>query len=336
MDLPPVADDWAIQAFTQGLNPRSSLASQQLKQNLVEYPTGITDRPFEGREAPRLSGYNFNVDAASIVSAIGRIKETKWPRPLQSDPAQIYPNLMCMYHGTHGHRTKDCRQLREEVARNKDANKQAKLEEPQHVINMIIGGVDVPQGSIIKRTKISITREKRTRDYVSEGTILFNDEDAEGIVQPLNNVLETFDILKKYNIKMNPEKCAFGVGLGKFLGFMVSKRGIEINPDKIKTIEDITVVENVKAVQNLTGRIAALGRFISRSSDKSHWFFSLLKKKNNFSWTPKFQKVLEELKWYLSSPPMLHTPKADEQLYLYLVVSEVAVSGVFVREEEAT
>ncbi|XP_019258056.1 PREDICTED: uncharacterized protein LOC109236338 [Nicotiana attenuata] len=145
---------------------------------------------------------------------------------------------------------------------------------------------------------------------------------------------ETFDILRKYNMKLNSEKCAFRVGSGKFLGFMVSDRGIEINPDKIKAIEDITIVEHVKAFQRLTGRIAALGRFITRSSDKSQWFFSLLKKKNSFSWTPECQQALEELKRYLSSPSLWYTLKADEQLYLYLAVSEAAISGVLVREEE--
>ncbi|XP_070043087.1 uncharacterized protein [Nicotiana tomentosiformis] len=121
MEMPPDADDWDVHAFTQGLNPRSSLASQQLKQNLVEYPAvtwaDVHNRPLEGREAPSLLEYNFNVDATSIVSAIGRIKETKWPRPLQSDPTQRDPNLMCKYHGTHGHMTEDYLQLREEVAR---------------------------------------------------------------------------------------------------------------------------------------------------------------------------------------------------------------------------
>nr|XP_009779612.1 PREDICTED: uncharacterized protein LOC104228774 [Nicotiana sylvestris] len=107
---------------------------------------------------------------------------------------------------------------------------------------------------------------------------------------------------------------------------MVSNRGIEFNPDKIKAIEDITVVESIKAIQRLTERMAALGRLISRSSDQSHRFFSLLKKKNNFTWTPECQQ-LEELKRYLSSSPLLHTPKVDESLYLYLVVSKVTVSS---------
>nr|XP_009761108.1 PREDICTED: uncharacterized protein LOC104213323 [Nicotiana sylvestris] len=66
-------------------------------------------------EAPRLSEYNFSVDASGIVSAIGRIKDTRWPKPIQIDHFQRNPNLMCKYHGTHGHRTEDCRQLREEM-----------------------------------------------------------------------------------------------------------------------------------------------------------------------------------------------------------------------------
>ncbi|XP_019251290.1 PREDICTED: uncharacterized protein LOC109230222 [Nicotiana attenuata] len=106
-------------------------------------------------------------------------------------------------------------------------------------------------------------------------------------------------------------------------------------PDR-KAIEEITVVNNVKAVQRLTGRIAALGRFISRSSDKSHRFFALLRRKRNFEWTPECQDAMEELKRYLSSPPLLHTPKEDEMLYLYLAISEIAVSGVLVREDQGT
>nr|XP_009796402.1 PREDICTED: uncharacterized protein LOC104242986 [Nicotiana sylvestris] len=75
------------------------------------------DKPFGAREAPRLSKYNFSVDTASIVFAIRCIKDAKWPRPLQSEPTQRDPNLMCKYHDTHGHRTEYYRQLREEVAR---------------------------------------------------------------------------------------------------------------------------------------------------------------------------------------------------------------------------
>nr|XP_009800156.1 PREDICTED: uncharacterized protein LOC104246109 [Nicotiana sylvestris] len=115
----------------------------------------------------------------------------------------------------------------------------------------------------------------------------------------------------------------FRVSSGKFLGFMVLNRGIEINTDKIKAIEDIAIVDSVKNVQRLTWLIAALGRFISRSSDRSHKFFSLLEKRSDFAWTPECQHALEELKRY-PSPPLLYTPKADEKLYLYLAVSNIA------------
>ncbi|XP_070041246.1 uncharacterized protein [Nicotiana tomentosiformis] len=74
------------------------------------------DRPIGSMKALRLSEYNFNIDTTAIVSAIRRIKDTKWLRPIQCDLAKMDPNLICKYHGTHGHKTKDCSQLREEVA----------------------------------------------------------------------------------------------------------------------------------------------------------------------------------------------------------------------------
>ncbi|XP_070015799.1 uncharacterized protein [Nicotiana sylvestris] len=79
--------------------------------------------------------------------------------------------------------------------------------------------------------------------------------------------------------ELNPEKCAFGIASGKFLGFLVSNRGIEVNPVQIKAIEEIPdLLSNKKEVQRLTGRIVALGRFISKSSEKCFKFFSALKK----------------------------------------------------------
>nr|XP_009769972.1 PREDICTED: uncharacterized protein LOC104220739 [Nicotiana sylvestris] len=74
------------------------------------------DKHVVSKEAPRLSEYNFSIDASGIVSVIGRIKDTRWPRPMQINPAQRNPNQMCKYHGTHGHRTEDCRQLMKELA----------------------------------------------------------------------------------------------------------------------------------------------------------------------------------------------------------------------------
>ncbi|XP_070046701.1 uncharacterized protein [Nicotiana tomentosiformis] len=82
-----------------------------------------------------------------------------------------------------------------------DSNKNTEQEEPQHIINMIIGGVDIPQGPMLKLTKVSIRREKWTRDYVPEGALSFKDEDTKGIVQPHNNALIISVLINKSRIK---------------------------------------------------------------------------------------------------------------------------------------
>lgn len=89
----------------------------------------------------------------------------------------------------------------------------------------------------------------------------------------LEDLRETFNTLRSYNMKLNPGKCAFGVMAGKFLGFMVSQRGIEANPDKIQAIIEMTPPKNVKEVQSLNGKIAALNKFVSRATDKCLPFF---------------------------------------------------------------
>ena len=82
------------------------------------------------------------------------------------------------------------------------------------------------------------------------------------------HLAQAFQILKKYNMKLNPAKCAFGVSAEKFLGFIVNNRGIEANPDKIKVVLDMLPPSNIKEVQRLMGRIDALSRFLSKASDK--------------------------------------------------------------------
>ena len=96
---------------------------------------------------------------------------------------------------------------------------------------------------------------------------------------------EVFQILRKYNMKLNPSKCAFGVSAGKFLGFIVNHRGVEANPDKIKVVLDMPPPSGIKEVQRLTGRIVALIRFVFRESDKCQPFFQVLKKA--FQWDTK-------------------------------------------------
>ena len=129
----------------------------------------------------------------------------------------------------------------------------------------------------------------------------------------LDDLKETFATLKKYKMRLNPSKCVFGVASGKFLGFMVSQRGIEANPEKVRAIIDMTSYRTVKEVQKLTGRIAALNRFVSRATDKCLPFFMTLKQA--FAWTDECEAAFQELKCYLSSPPLLSPSKEGEDLY---------------------
>ena len=132
----------------------------------------------------------------------------------------------------------------------------------------------------------------------------------------INHLFEAFQILRNYNMKLNPAKCAFGVSAGKFLGFIVNHRGIEANPDKIKVVLDMPSPSGIKEVQRLTGRVTALSRFVSRASDKCQPFFQVLKKA--FQWDEKCEEAFVALKVYLSSPPVLVSPVEGELLTLYL------------------
>ena len=146
------------------------------------------------------------------------------------------------------------------------------------------------------------------------------------------HLAEAFQILKAYNMKLNPSKCTFGVLAGEFLGFIVNNQGIEANPDKIKVVLDMSSPSNIKEVQRLTGRIAALSCFVSRASDKCQPFFQVLKKA--FQWDAHCEEAFAALKTYLSSPPILVSPSEGELLTLYLAVSDFSTSTVLIRDKD--
>jgi len=150
----------------------------------------------------------------------------------------------------------------------------------------------------------------------------------------ISHLRECFEILNKYDMKLNPAKCTFGVPSGEFLGYLVTERGIEANPKQIATFLEMPSPKTTREVQRLTGRIAALNRFISRSTDKCLPFYKLLKNNKKFLWDEKCEEAFKQLKAYLSEPPILSKPVVGEPLYLYLAVSAAAVSGVLVREEQ--
>ena len=140
-----------------------------------------------------------------------------------------------------------------------------------------------------------------------------------------------FSILREYRLRLNASKCSFGVESGKFLGYIVTHRGIEVSPDQIKAINSLQAPRNPKEVQKLTGMIAALNWFISRSADRCRPFYLLMNKWKGFEWSEDCVLALQQLKEYLSQPPIMSSPEVDEVLLAYIAVASYAVSLVLIR-----
>jgi len=145
---------------------------------------------------------------------------------------------------------------------------------------------------------------------------------------------ELFATIAKYRLKLNPEKCVFGVEAGKFLGFMPTERGIEVNPDKCATIIAMRSPTSVKEVYQLTGRMVALSRFVSAGGEKGHPYFQCLKRNSHFAWTDECEAAFLKLKEYLATPPVLCKPRAGVPLRLYFAVTEWAINSVMVQEQD--
>nr|KYP50293.1 Transposon Ty3-I Gag-Pol polyprotein [Cajanus cajan] len=111
----------------------------------------------------------------------------------------------------------------------------------------------------------------------------------------LEDLMAVFDEVRRYHMRLNPAKCTFGVAGRKFLGFMLSKRGIEANPDKCQAIVNMRSPCNVKEVQRLAGRIASLARFLPCMAEKSRPIMTLLKKARKFQWTEECEASFQKL-----------------------------------------
>ena len=121
---------------------------------------------------------------------------------------------------------------------------------------------------------------KNIEIYIDD-MVMKSKEESERI-KDLGNI---FAILREHKLQLNASKCSFGIGSGKFLGYMVTHWGIEVNLDQIKAIDNLQPPQNPKEVQRLTGMTASLNRFISRSVDRCRPFFQLLNKWKGFQWT---------------------------------------------------
>ncbi|CAL1368987.1 unnamed protein product [Linum trigynum] len=155
-----------------------------------------------------------------------------------------------------------------------------------------------------------------------------------GVGAHLEDLREMLNTMRLYDLRLNPKKCVFGATAGKFLGFMLTQRGIEANPRQIDAILQMPPPTKGREVQVLAGRIAALNRFIARAGDRCAPFFATLKGAcKTFEWTHDCERAFEELKNYLVNPQILSAPENNEVLYLYFAVSPKAVSAVLVQKD---
>ena len=145
---------------------------------------------------------------------------------------------------------------------------------------------------------------------------------------------KVFERLKKYRLRLNPSKCIFGASSGKLLGFMVSNRGIEIDPEKIKAIRDLAPPRTPKEVRSFMGRVNFVARFISNLTQTCDPIFKLLRKNVYFQWTDQCQDAFDKIKTYLLSPPVLVPPIPGKPLVLYLTVLDQSLGAMLAQHDD--
>jgi len=148
--------------------------------------------------------------------------------------------------------------------------------------------------------------------------------------QHAQDLSTVFSALRQYNLRLNPDKCIFGVDRGKFLGFMLTQRGIEANPEKCNAIIEIRSPTSVKKVQRLTGRLTTISRFLPKLVEQIQPIIQLLKKSAKFTWNDDCEQIFQKLKTTLTSPLILHKPDTHQPLLVYITATDHTVNAVLV------
>jgi hypothetical protein len=149
----------------------------------------------------------------------------------------------------------------------------------------------------------------------------------------LEDLHQVFEWTRKFRLKMNPKKCAFGVSAGQFLGFLVHEWGIEIGLKSQEAGRTMVPPTMKRELQQLIGMIYFIRRFISNLSGRIELFMDLVKIKadEEFRWGVEQQWVFKEIKEYLAWPPMLVPPQQDRPFYIYLSVGDTSIASVVVQ-----
>ncbi|GAU49857.1 hypothetical protein TSUD_374390 [Trifolium subterraneum] len=147
-------------------------------------------------------------------------------------------------------------------------------------------------------------------------------------------LLKMFQRLRKYRLRLNPNKCTFGVRSGKLLGFIVSQKGIEVDPDKVRAIREMPAPQTEKQVRGFLGLLNYISRFISHMTTTCGPIFKLLRKNQGIVWTEDCQKVFDSIKEYLIEPLILIPPVEGRPLIMYLTVLEESMGCVLGQQDE--
>ncbi|WJX67858.1 hypothetical protein P8452_52291 [Trifolium repens] len=187
-------------------------------------------------------------------------------------------------------------------------------------------------GATYQRAMVTLFHDmihKEIEVYVDDMIAKSQEED-----EHLVHLSKLFARLRKFKLRLNPNKCTFGVRSGKLLGFIVSQKGIEVDPDKVKAIQNMPAPRTEKEVRGFLGRLNYIARFISHLTATCEPIFKLLRKDQAIEWNEDCQKAFDKIKEYLLEPPILTPPVPGRPLLIYLTVLEGSMGCVLGQHDE--
>ncbi|RDY10067.1 Retrovirus-related Pol polyprotein from transposon 17.6, partial [Mucuna pruriens] len=152
--------------------------------------------------------------------------------------------------------------------------------------------------------------------------------------QHVEDLQRLFNILRKFKLRLNSAKCAFGVNVGKLLGFVVNEQGIEVDLDKIKAIREMPAPKTESEIRGFLGCLNYIACFISKLTATCAPILKLLKKNQRKEWNPDCQKAFEEIKRYLKKPLVLVPAVPEKPLILYLTILEESMGCVLGQQDD--
>jgi hypothetical protein len=194
-------------------------------------------------------------------------------------------------------------------------------------------GVRNAEPTFCRMTKATLKDEvgRNILSYVDDIVVVSRKNDTY-----ISDLAETFTNMHEAKLKLNPEKCIFEITKGKVLGYLVSTKGIEANPDKMRALIQMQPPQSRKDVQKLTGRIASLNRFVSKLAEHILPIFVVLRAPRKVDLGVEQQKAFDDLKNYLERLPTLSSPEQGQPLILYVSATYSALSRALVIEKETT